>query len=628
MSASPSQARRLPYEHRVVPALHGGDAAAALEAALEEAAQAAERDGPGVRQVVEIPEGGYVFSRTVEIVGPRFSNLTLRGPGRGQGGPKVTVSGATNVSLKDFRPVKDPLALRRLPTDEARANVVCLAAKGLPAPRAYGNGFPERFGLLPSVRSVAGDEELRCASWPEEGYVRGTFADGVARIAPEQAMRWAGAPATLAHGYWRYDWADAALPVRIDADGALRPVAEPGYGFGETPRLRVLNLLEALDTPGEWVLENGILYLWPSAAATHRAVEDILVAFPALTTPFLRLRDCPGVHIEGIGFEDCAGDAVVAEGCRDLVLDSLMFANIGGTAMVLSGADGARVEQCRVVRAGHGGLYLAAGDRDALRGGGATVRQCAFSGISLLAKTYEPAIRLEGCGSRVDRCAFSTTASSAMRVEGNDHVVENCEFHDTVLESDDQGTIDLWGDPTYRGCVFRGNVFEDVGGQGMADCGRAAIRLDDLICGMTICGNTFRNASKGNFGAVQIHGGHHNRVYGNVFEDCARGVSFGGWDRERWLKALDSDEIAPKLRGRVDNPAWLERYPELARLREDLNVNEVHDNLFLRCPQTFHGKGSAVLEWANEEIPGDQQMQRSRTVSGDGKNSLAWHPQP
>ncbi len=35
-------------------------------------------------------------------------------------------------------------------------------------------------------------------------------------------------------------------------------------------------------------------------------------------------------------------------------------------------------------------------------------------------------------------------------------------FH-VVTESDDQGAIDMWGDPTYRGNIFRYNYIHDVG---------------------------------------------------------------------------------------------------------------------------------------------------------------------
>ena len=574
--------------HRMDVERHGGDAAAALEAALEEAAQAAAQYG--LPQTVEVPAGTHSFSRTVEISGPRFAGIVVSAPSA----RSAVFSGATVIPAAAFVRAENPEA-RRLPTEEARAAVRCARA-GVPSPRAYGNGFEKRFGLLPTTTAADADI-LPCAAWPETGFEKGTFSDGAARIAPERAARWSGAPSALAHGYWRYDWADAAVPVGIGPDGALRPLAEPGYGYGDAPRLRIVNLLEELDKPGEWVVENGVLYLWPKANGGD-------VRFPTLSEPFLRMRDCPGLTLENIKFRDCAGDALVASGCRNLTLLALDFRNIGGTAMVLYGADGASVSGCRAASMGHGGLYVNAGDRDALRGGGAVVRGCSFAFVSLLARTYEPAIRLEGCGIRVVDCSFEHTASSAMRIEGNDHLVEGCRFLASVEESDDQGAIDMWGDPTYRGCVLRGNFFSDVGGDGPEPgWGRAAIRLDDLISGVDVCGNVFENAAQGAFGAVHIHGGQHNRVHGNVFRRCKAGVGFSAWTKERWLETLGNGEIAPKLRGRADNTVWLAAYPELARLRDDVNVNSVHDNVFIDCGSRFREKVASVEDYANVALP-------------------------
>jgi len=40
-------------------------------------------------------------------------------------------------------------------------------------------------------------------------------------------------------------------------------------------------------------------------------------------------------------------------------------------------------------------------------------------------------------------------------MDGNDHVMEFNEVYRVVSESDDQGGVDMWGDPTYRGNIIR-----------------------------------------------------------------------------------------------------------------------------------------------------------------------------
>ena len=107
-----------------------------------------------------------------------------------------------------------------------------------------------------------------------------------------------------------------------------------------------------------------------------------------------------------------------------------------------------------------------------------------------------------------------------MRVEGNDHLIELNAIRHVVQESDDQGGLDMWGNPLYRGVVFRWNRWSDIRGGTL--CGAAGIRLDDMISGVSIYGNIFERCGAVHFGGVQIHGGKDNLVDGNFFLDCPR----------------------------------------------------------------------------------------------------------
>lgn len=94
----------------------------------------------------------------------------------------------------------------------------------------------------------------------------------------------------------------------------------------------------------------------------------------------------------------------------------------------------------------------------------------------------------------------------------------------------------MFGNPLYRGVVFRWNRWSDI--RGGTHNGAAGIRLDDMISDVVIHGNLFERCGAVIFGGVQIHGGKDNLVDGNLFLDCFAGVSFSRWGDKRWLEAI------------------------------------------------------------------------------------------
>ncbi len=208
--------------------------------------------------------------------------------------------------------------------------------------------------------------------------------------------------------------------------------------------------------------------------------------------------------------------------------------------------------------------------------GGHFVENCHIHHFSRMDHTYTPAVLLEGAGNRIAHNLLHDSSSSAMRVQGNDHVIEFNEIRNVLLESDDQGGADMFGDPTYRGNVYRYNYWHDLG-NGLG-CGQAGIRLDDAISGVLIHGNIFARCADGGFGGVQIHGGKDNYVENNLFVDCKAAVSLSPWGADLWKSYLD---------GRADSvePLHVARYPELATLYENNDVNHIWRNIAICCGQ-------------------------------------------
>ena len=202
--------------------------------------------------------------------------------------------------------------------------------------------------------------------------------------------------------------------------------------------------------------------------------------------------------------------------------------------------------------------------------------------------------------------AGANASSSAMRMEGNELLVEYCRFTDLVRESDDQGGIDSWFNPTYRGNVIRYNYWENIVGGTL--CGAAAVRFDDMISGFLVYGNLFVRCGAVNFGAVQIHGGKENRIENNVFVGCRAAVSFTRWG-ERYTKSFTDPEskyynamqTECHQDVEIDSPRWKERYPTLDRIAEDADVNTIVNNVAVNCQDLFLNPGD-IQKTANNTV--------------------------
>jgi hypothetical protein len=136
---------------------------------------------------------------------------------------------------------------------------------------------------------------------------------------------------------------------------------------------------------------------------------------------------------------------------------------------------------------------------------------------------------------------------------------------------------------------------------------------------VAIYGNVFERCGAVQFGGVQIHGGKDNLIDGNLFLDCYAGISFSRWGEKRWLKATDGflpeAGVAP----------YSTRYPDLARIKIDADVNFVSRNVFVRCKDLFLRDGgvertalNAMTDWPvipaflsdEEAVHSDSQLRR------------------
>lgn len=539
--------------------------------------------------VVDIGPGVYELAAGLKL-GPQDGG-TAAAPivWRAQQKGKAVLTGGRTVPR--LQPVTDQAIRARLP--EAARDQVMVADLKAAGITQYGTLTPRGFshgGGSPALEVFCNGEPLTPARWPNEGFVRAKRIvanderGNVFEYDDSRPERWTQAKDPWVFGYWKWQWADSRDPV-LEVDTAARTMRIPQVTYGGAEAgapYFVYNLLEEIDQPGEWYLdrETGLLYVYPPAGDE---TPDLRVSI--VSDPLVSLEGVSWLRLEGLTLDYGQWHGVSIKGGEHCLLAACTIRNVSGDAVVIEGGTNHGIFGCDLYNLGRGGSVITGGDRKTLTPGGHFIANCDVHHFSRLDRTYTPAVLLNGVGNRVSHNRFHHTPCHAMRIEGNDHVIEFNEVFDVVTESDDQGGLDMWGNAGYRGVVLRYNFWHDIGTPYTIVHGQAGIRLDDAICEVLIYGNVFSRCSNNAFGAIQIHGGKENLVVNNIFADCKYALSFSGWGPEGWRNFLASDFAKTRLYEEVDitKPPYSTKYPRLAHLEDNEGVNHVWRNVVFNC---------------------------------------------
>ena len=569
---------------------------------------------PGKRVTVYVKGGEYSLERAVKLTAADSGSERAPVVYRAMDGETPVFTGGKALS-KWAKPKEAPELERLAPSVRGKIFVCDLVAAGI-----TDFGDPTDVGQRPDL--ICNGQLQTLARWPNKDFVRAGKAkgqttlpntyisthgtkEGVFEYIDAYQDRWAQEEDVRLGGYWYWDWSDQYQKVADwDQDARIVRLREPyhGYGYRDSLRYFGLNLFCEIDQPGEWYLSRstGKLYWYPPEGVEPEKAETTLTCFR--DTFMLELKDCAYITFEGLTFREGRGSAIrITDGTHNILSDC-RIERFGKDGVHINGGTHHGVSGCRLSTFGHGGFKIAGGDRKTLTPCEHFIEHTIVENFSLFQRTYEPAVHLDGCGIRIANNRFCNSSSSAMRLEGNDFLIEYNEVSHVVNESDDQGGIDMFYNPSYRGVVIRYNRWSDIAGG--TRHGAAGIRLDDMISGIWVYGNLFERCGAGHFGGVQIHGGKDNRIENNVFYACPFAVSFSPWGEKRWLEFLDSEGIRKRIYSDVDinSEVYLTKYPELKDIRLNADVNSVTDNLMISCTQSFYNLKDNQIVKNNTEL--------------------------
>jgi len=283
----------------------------------------------------------------------------------------------------------------------------------------------------------------------------------------DRPKRWSPDNEIYLHGYWTWDWSDSFQRVKsINTVKREITLREPHhwYGYTKNQRYYVLNVLEELDSPGEWYLDrkNGLLYFWPPGPLNAASVTVSLLNEPLISTDSTNF-----VTISNIIFEQSRSNGVTITGGQRNLVAGCTFRNLGNDAVVIDGGTKNGVQSCDLYDLSLGALRIKGGDRKNLVPAGNFAVNNHIHHYSSWMRTGQYAVLVEGVGQRVQHNRIHDAPHEALTLRGNDHLFEFNEVYRVCQETGDAGAFHTGRDFTWRGNVIRYNYFHDLLGPGL-----------------------------------------------------------------------------------------------------------------------------------------------------------------
>lgn len=524
-------------------------------------------------------------------------------------GSKVTISGGTPIPRRMLRRAKGfPGGVRVI--DLSRWDITGVMQKGhfrTTGPswsELFADGVPMRLSEWPDGRWMPLDSVVAtgisirfnaAASLPGGISVTKPSADvslgvsgpadtsvsanslGIIAFREDRPLEWKNPALGFLSGCFRYGWADELVGIgRIGPGKTIEVRDTTFYGFGFKPgeafqHWKVLNIPEEVTVEGEYSLdaEGRRLYVLPP-----RYCKKLELSL--LGEPLIKIRNCRSILIRGLELSCSRGDGVVMEASEGTVVEECELHGLGHKGAIIgSDCKACGLSSCAIFDMGTGAVTLDGGDRVNIVRGDNFVEDCVIHDYNRIDRSFRPAILLLGLGNRISRCEIFNSATMAIHIKGNDHVIEDCDIHDVCLEVEDNGAIYNGRNPSERGNIIRRCHIHDI----IVPWNVRAIYHDDGACACEVYGNLIERISSP---PVQIGGGSDIIYHDNVFKD----LDCAAIKIDARLKTWGADRLlAHRIYiAEVDGPAFRDHYPDFASYLDgdpgEPSRNLLYDNVF------------------------------------------------
>lgn len=470
-------------------------------------------------------------------------------------GEKAIFNGSVKLDINDFTAVTDEDIYNRLPkSSRDRVGEMDLKKYGITSVGKLPGGQMGSTGSNSYLLYLDGERQT-LARWPDVGYEKiAELVDknnSIFRPAGTDITRWGTAkPSEIGLGGFltsQYGF-DRCYLSAIDAKE--RTIQIPYKISGSDRRFFLMNIVEELNSPGEWYInpETMKLYYYPEYKLSTEALE-----LTALTSAMIKMKNASYINFENLSFREMSGSTIEYSGCSHININDCEFDEIGRIAVADTEATNMKyyydkavhssdilIDSCIFTDIGSGGVVVTGGDYYTLTPANIKVTNSYFARYALDWKNYSPAIDITGVGVEVYNNTIHDSPGNGIQSYGNDHKIMYNEIYEILKDVHDAGGVYEGRSAIRRGTEFAYNYYHDLS---MTDptigdmvCG---LYMDDGLCEWNIHHNVFENCIKGLF----LGGGDYSTVENNMFIDCPIGPHLGFYINENRKPYIEEAEV-------------------------------------------------------------------------------------
>jgi len=463
--------------------------------------------------------GTYVFNE--KVVFSEADSGTLSNPVtyKAADGEEVVFSGSVKLDNSLFEKIEEPGMLQRLPeASRSKVMMLDLSKQGL----SYQSVMPVLY---------ADDAMQTISRYPDYGYEIASKADGTADFEwdYENASNWKSSNIQLVGSIENgYRWKTVKVSEISGNTIKLSPLSDASSTIRKDAFFYVRNVLEELNAPGEYMIENGILYYYPIGN-----IEDLNLEAACFNESYMIILNEPTSHItfEGIMFEKSLSGAIgTASGSgqtENIKIKDCAFKYImGRNAISLADAKDCVVSDNYAYSLGGRFIHFNGGKRDGLIPGNITVENNRIAMAGLLSansgviSTGENSANEISIGNTVKNNIIQDSISfSAIEVPGNDNKAQYNEIFNQGRIIDDGGAVYVGRSSTKYGTDISNNYIHDLN-KSNNYCGLYA---DDGYSGINIHHNVVSDAERAMISGV----GMNNSFNHNLSINCLNGFQLG-----------------------------------------------------------------------------------------------------